>query len=305
MKMLVIIMVVFSLFACRHTELTIEKTIVTPAGPGKTIEVTLSNQITLMRNGELGLSYFPDEAVILVRRKPTFRMLVTSAISSYLLEGRDLHNITSAKEVLTPGGKGSFDNGYAGISGCHRYSDGKLYAFYHGEDQEDMGSLIGGIPGYYGSVDAAVSEDDGMTWKKSGQVITSFKPKQWNAYAGQQDKGAGEPGVVMEKSSIYIAFSDNGINWSAPENLIKDFAIPLLGKSFSWMANIIWDDNSSTEGWLIYGHSPSWGHEYNDSGIPHYMAGRRIRFTVELLAKITFLQEAPKMEIAKLLWYKE
>jgi hypothetical protein len=26
---------------------------------------------------------------------------------------------------------------------------------------------------------------------------------------------------------------------------------------------------------------------------------------LELLAKITFLQEAPKMEIAKLLWYKE
>jgi len=26
---------------------------------------------------------------------------------------------------------------------------------------------------------------------------------------------------------------------------------------------------------------------------------------IELLAKITFLQEAPKMEIAKLLWYKE
>jgi len=26
---------------------------------------------------------------------------------------------------------------------------------------------------------------------------------------------------------------------------------------------------------------------------------------VELLAKITFLQEAPKMEIANLLWYKE
>jgi len=28
-------------------------------------------------------------------------------------------------------------------------------------------------------------------------------------------------------------------------------------------------------------------------------------FIIELLAKITFLQEAPKMEIAKLLWYKE
>jgi len=28
-------------------------------------------------------------------------------------------------------------------------------------------------------------------------------------------------------------------------------------------------------------------------------------FNNELLAKITFLQEAPKMEIAKSLWYKE
>ena len=85
----------------------------------------------------------------------------------------------------------------------------------------------------------------------------------------------------LEKSGIYIAFSDDGINWSAPQNLIKDFAIPLLGKSFSWMANIIWDEDSGTQGWLIYGHSPSWGHEYNNSGIPHYMAGRRIHFTVK------------------------
>jgi len=28
-------------------------------------------------------------------------------------------------------------------------------------------------------------------------------------------------------------------------------------------------------------------------------------FITELLAKMLFLQEAPKMEIAKLLWYKE
>jgi len=28
-------------------------------------------------------------------------------------------------------------------------------------------------------------------------------------------------------------------------------------------------------------------------------------FIIELLAKITFLQEAPKMGIAELLWYKE
>jgi len=27
--------------------------------------------------------------------------------------------------------------------------------------------------------------------------------------------------------------------------------------------------------------------------------------SIEFLAKITFLQEAPKMEIANLLWYKE
>jgi len=32
---------------------------------------------------------------------------------------------------------------------------------------------------------------------------------------------------------------------------------------------------------------------------------RIIKILSELFAKITFLQKAPKMEIAKLLWYKE
>ena len=84
----------------------------------------------------------------------------------------------------------------------------------------------------------------------------------------------------LRKSGIYIAYPFDGINWSEPYNLIIDYAIPLLGKSFSWKAIILCDDGSSTRGWLIYGYSPNWGHEYDNSGIPYYMAGRRIQFNV-------------------------
>jgi hypothetical protein len=386
-KIIASVLIVTVLFSCRHTESVpepaVQEIISVPAIHGKTMEITLSDQKIYMRNGFLGLQYFPDEAVIPVRREPTYRILVTSAVATYLLEGEDLERIISARKVLTPGVKGSFDNGYTGISGCYRRPNGKLYAFYHAEDHEDMGVMAGGIPGYYGSVGCAVSDDDGLSWMKLGQAVTSQKSKRWSAYEGQKDKGAGEPGVVAEKSGrylflyysdhsrvdsrgvqiclaradlqdgppvpglwrkyyngefiepaiggkdtlvisgreiapdgealfphptyspawdlyilvfsiscwteaadngrvdksgVYIAFSRDGIEWSRPQLLIRDNSIPLIGRSLSWMANIIWDDDTGTQGRLVYGYTPRWGHEHDNSGIPHHMAGRRISF---------------------------
>jgi len=345
-------------------------------------EVTLGEHKVLYQNGELGLNYFPDEAVLLIRREPTYRILVTSAISTYLLEGEDLENLTSAREVLTQGEAGSFDNGYVGASGIYKHTYEKIYVFYHGEDQEGMGVLDESteIPGFYCSVGVAVSSDEGENWEKVGQLITSSKPKDWSSYEGQSDKGAGEPGAVLTKdgkylyiyytehsrqdnrgvqicmaripvdnfsldnckkyyngefsepsisgkdtpvvsakhmddaeasfphvvysisldkyimicninfwkeyindtglknSGIYVLYSDDGIKWSEPVKLITDNSVPLIGKSLSWQGTIIWDEGSDTEGWLVYGYTSKWGHLYNDSGIPHHMAGRRIKF---------------------------
>ena len=385
MKTLRCILCVFFLISCANTAPVpaAEHTLVVDAGRGKTVAVTLSDQKVYLGNGSLGLHYFPDEAVILVRRTPTYRVLVTSAVATYLLEGEDLEHLSSARQVLSPGARGSFDNGYTGISGCYRRPDGRLYAFYHAEDHEEMGMMAGGIPGYYGSVGCAVSDDGGLSWMKLGPAVTSQKSKRWSAYEGQRDKGAGEPGVVaekggrylflyysdhsrvqgrgiqicmartdleegppvpglwrkyhdgeftepglggkdtvvisgkriapdgetlfphpaysaaldlyimvfnisfwteftgngrLEKSGVYIAFSEDGVEWSFPRLLIRDNSIPLLGRSMSWMANIIWDEEGGARGRLVYGYSPRWGHEHDRSGTPHCMAGRNISF---------------------------
>jgi len=172
--------------------------------PNKT--VTLGPQQTLLPDGSFGLEAFPDEAVAVIQRVPTWKMLVASGISTYLLEGTSLLNITSARLVLWPGDPGSFDNGYAGSAGAYLHTGGKLYMIYHGEDQEGMPPLAGGtgIPGFYASVGLAVSSDNGDTWEKLGPVITSNKPKEWTYYEGQDSRGAGVPSLVKEKTGRYL-----------------------------------------------------------------------------------------------------
>lgn len=364
----------------------IEKTIVARDNAGNILEIILYNEVILLDNGSLGLKYFPDEAVTFIRHKPNFRMLVTASSYTMLLEGKDIQNITSAKRVLGPGNKNSIDNGYAGISGSCYQGNGILYALYHCEDQEEMEMIEGGIPGFYASIGAAISKDNGMTWDKLGPVITSSKPKEWKFYDTQNARGAGNPAMLPEKngnyvyvyytelscrdgrgvricmaradiskktglpdvwkkynngsfdepglggedtpvintseweysatifpfatysreldryimffninnpnectgrselriSGIYVVFSDDGIQWSYPQALIIDYSIPLIGKSFSGYPTLIWDENSGTEGWLVYCHSPRWGHEFNQSGTPHYLVGRRFKLNTKV-----------------------
>ena len=163
----------------------------------------LEPQVTLLRNGALGLKYFPDEGTTLLQTSPA-RVILTSAISTYLVEAVDIEHLAEGKatQVLAPGAAGTFDNGYAGISAIVSLG-GSLYGFYHAEDQENLPKLAGGIPGFYASIGLAKSED-GVTWNKLGQVITSSQPKSWQAYPNQGDRGAAEPGAVVSKDGQYV-----------------------------------------------------------------------------------------------------
>jgi hypothetical protein len=76
----------------------------------------------------------------------------------------------------------------------------------------------------------------------------------------------------LSRSGIYLAFSNDATTWSAPQPLFIDYANAVTGKTLSWQASILWDDETAQQGWLIYGHSDSWPS-------PHYMLGRRMRFT--------------------------
>jgi hypothetical protein len=181
-----------------------------PTAPGASIitagdiSIVLSRQVTILDYNALGLRYFPDTAVTVLRRSPTFQMLLTATHSSFLVEGNDLLSLTLAREVLTPGPAGSFDNGYAGISGAARF-DNRLYAIYSAEDREGLPKIRDTfIPGYYGSIALAESEDEGQTWSKLGRIITSAYPKNWGRFFGKAVQDVGEPGFVVEPSGHYL-----------------------------------------------------------------------------------------------------
>jgi hypothetical protein len=355
---------------------------------GRLIQLSLSERVTLLENGELGLHYFPDQSVILVGRDP-LQLLVTAGNSTYLLAGTDIQNLQVVDKVLEPGDEYSFDNGYAGIGGAYFHGDGEdapLIAFYHAEDHQGMPYFPPDymISGYYARVGAAISYDQGKTWEKLGFVITSSKIKEWSLGEWHLDRGAGIPGLVMDKNGeylylfysefsrvdgrgvqiclarapvspdpggiplnpwkkfyngdfsepglggldtpvisalhlnesyaflpsvtyseeldqyiivfniycwkedtdntgleyngIYIAFSNDCINWTEPYMLIRDWSVTVRGRSAAWQPTIIWDEDSSTQGWLVYAYSERFGSVDDDAGCPCYMVGKRISF---------------------------
>lgn len=348
-----------------------------PAADGQ-ITAHLGARKTLMHDGQGGLRYFPDGAMAVLQTRPQYRVLLAAGVSSWLLEGHSLDALAPVKKVLAPGDKGTFDNGYAGIGGaCEDAASGELLAFYHAEDQEGMGQIPGGIPGFYCSIALAVSKDSGTTFTKLGPVITSHAPKNLR---GMHDQGCGEACVVADASGrwlfayytdhsragkrgvqiclarcavadkgrpgswrkffdgafvepgltgkdtpvmsatamradalfphvsyskplrkyvmvfnihvyrefagsvppklsgIHVAFSDDGVSWSKPEQLIAIQSIAALDREVGWHPTLIWSDGASADGWLCYSYSERWGH--NAGRTPHYLVGHPISFSV-------------------------
>lgn len=164
-------------------------------------QVTLGPPATVLADGALGLRYFPDGRLAVIRTQPDCRLLISAGVSSYLLEGPDLGKFTKATQVLAKGQPGEFDNGYAGINAAIRAPSGELLAFYHAEDQEGMKRLSNGVPGFACSVGLAVSAGDGATFHKLGPVLTGQLAKDPK---GRGDQGIGEPWVVAEPSGAYL-----------------------------------------------------------------------------------------------------
>jgi hypothetical protein len=170
---------------------------------------TLGERQTLLGNGQYGLKYFPDGGITVFPWPSGYRVLLAGGISSYLLEGPDMTSLQLVKQVLAPGSKGSFDNGYAGIYGAWRDPQtGEIRAVYHAEDQEGMKKLENGVNGFYASTALAISEDEGRTFRKAGRILTGQYPK--NA-EGRPDQGCGEPSLVPEHGQrfLYCYYTDH------------------------------------------------------------------------------------------------
>jgi len=163
--------------------------------------IELGDPEVVLADKALGLRYFPDERLAVVRTKPDCRVLVAAGVSSFLLEGPDMGTFTKATKVLDKGHPREFDNGYAGTNSVVRAKTGELLAFYHAEDQEGMKTVGNGIPGFYCRVALALSHDEGTTFEKRGPILSGQLPKDPNRGA---DQGVGEPCVLAEPSGEFL-----------------------------------------------------------------------------------------------------
>jgi len=165
------------------------------------MRIELGPPETVLADKALGLRYFPDGAMAVVRTKPGCRVITAAGVSSVLLEGPEMGRFTKATEVLKKGKPGEFDNGYAGINAVVRTRTGQLLGFYHAEDQEGMASVGSGIPGFYCRVALALSLGDGTSFEKRGPILSGQLQKDPN---GRPDQGVGEPSVFVEPKGEFL-----------------------------------------------------------------------------------------------------
>ncbi len=177
--------------------------------PSCPVVASLGKREVILEHGQHGLRYFPDGCLAFVRSVPPYRILLAAGVSTFLLEGGEMKTLASLGEVLKPGEPGSFDNGYAGISGVARDpTTGDLLGFYHAEDRENLPAIPGGIPGFYCCIALAVSKDDGASFRKAGPVITGSLPKDLK---GRADQGCGETCILTDRQQryLYAYYSDH------------------------------------------------------------------------------------------------
>jgi hypothetical protein len=155
-------------------------------------------------------SYFPDGHTAVVP-DGTGSLAFAAGESSYRIEldaTGDIKNNPSlplTTPVLSMGRVGdasySYDNGGAWLYSVHRVGNTqKLLGFYHAEDH--WPGIQTSIANYtwiaWKSIALAVSEDNGKTWQKRGQIITSPNARP----SAREWGGAGDHCVVWERGSV-------------------------------------------------------------------------------------------------------
>jgi hypothetical protein len=173
----------------------------------KTFDIKVGRQEILMGPGFEGLSYFPDQPIAILSRKP-LTFLTAVGNETVLFGGPNWRDLHLLGKVLQAGGNGSFDNGYAGVGGV--FVDGpRVYAFYHAEDQENLESNYSkrnNQRAFIASVGCARSDDGAKTFQKVGQVLTSAHPRK----PGAECAGLGDISICLDKtrSYLYAHYSD-------------------------------------------------------------------------------------------------
>ena len=162
----------------------------------------------------LGLNYYNDITVGVINLTPTNVKLVTaSGTETIILEGSNLHNISTTYTLLRPGiatggSSSAIDYNYIGLGQLIKTKTNKYFGLYHAE-WHDGTTLPGGVAGFYGSLGLCTSLDGVNFTKSSTAVIPNVYDRNFDNGSG--DGGYGEPSMLFNKdsSAVYVYFVDH------------------------------------------------------------------------------------------------
>ncbi len=189
-----------------------------------TIEVAATNLISNASPGIPVYPWFPDGHISMLPDGNSFQMYWAGS-SSYRSIGPSIssqqRNPTTGSALSKGPSTNDFDNGGAWLMSVFRQSGNNLIGFYHGEDHNWPGySNPGNIA--WKSVAYCSSTDNGITWTKGGQIITSPTAKPASPTWG----GSGDACVVYDaQNARWVAFYQEHYIYTA----ISTNAIPLPG----------------------------------------------------------------------------
>lgn len=170
------------------------------------ITVTLGTAKTLPNTtpGVPRYPYFPDGHIaMLPNGDGTNVQMYWAGDSSYRTVGTTIENMAApGPAVLTAGAAGSYDNGGAWLYSVTRTTGNNLLGFYHAEDHEFGANPNPGKIAWK-SLAVATSANNGVTWTKQGQIITSSTPKPATPTWG----GNGDSCIIYDSAnSRWVAF---------------------------------------------------------------------------------------------------
>lgn len=172
------------------------------AADGK-LTANVGPQSIVFPAGHHGLNYFPDEPISIINKNP-YQFLMTAGNSTVLMQGRTLESAVPVKQVLLPGDKSDFDNGYSGItSTVYDKKAKRLLAFYHAEDHVGMPkvSYNKSIQGAYWSIGMAALNDGDSAFTKTGQILS---PSVKKSDVTHEHQGIGDVCVIADATNTYL-----------------------------------------------------------------------------------------------------
>ena len=183
------------MFFYRSITLTCILLLILPASPSQAQEI----RVVTGKNQLVSRLVHPDQSICVIDTNP-FRFLVANPPGTVLMEGQTAANSRIIRTVLSPSRKaGAYDEQYAGIGGIVRIGK-KLIAVFHAE--KPTGGLTEfGAPRFYATVGLAISEDNGVSFRKIGPIISGLPENpRWKGAA----QGNGDPTLCIDQSGKWL-----------------------------------------------------------------------------------------------------